>query len=470
VTIERPGEPARLAGVTVAPTEDARPDGPERSIMHVDMDAFFAAVEIKEQPSLSGLPVVVGGSGPRGVVASASYEARAFGVRSAMPGALARRLCPELVILPPRFGLYHACSEHLHEVLRSFTPLVEGLGLDEAFLDMTRAGGLFGPPLRVGSQVRERVASELGLGCSVGTGPNKLVAKLASKAAKPLATRQGPRPGRGVVVIAQSEVLDFLWPMQVEALWGVGPASAARLHQLGVTTVGQLAALPRDSVAAALGKSAGHLVHSLAWGHDPRPVVPERPVKSIGHEETYPVDIVERDELERRLVVMADSVAARARQEGFLARTVTLKLRYGDFTTLTRSHTFDRPQTSGPSLWSAAKALLGQLDVKTGVRLLGLSASGLVPVESSPGEQLQLELGPSGPGPATASPSAAVGEGGNGATSPGWARATEAVDAVRARFGHSAVAPAVTLGRESGQGQKAGGTAPGRAAIEGGND
>ena len=210
-------EPARSI------TSAERPDGLQRCIMHVDMDAFFAAVEIKEQPSLAGLPVVVGGNGPRGVVASASYEARTFGVRSAMPGSQARRLCPDLVVLSPSFDLYHAYSERLHEVLRSFTPLVEGLGLDEAFLDMTNAGVLFGPPPRVAAQLCEQVAVEVGLACSVGAGSSKLVAKLASKAAKPQATRQGPRPGPGSVVIADDDVLDFLWPMQVEALWGVGP-------------------------------------------------------------------------------------------------------------------------------------------------------------------------------------------------------------------------------------------------------
>ncbi len=283
----RPDEHAGAAG-------DGGAAGRPRWIMHVDMDAFFAAVEVKAQPSLSGLPVVVGGSGPRGVVASASYEARAFGVSSAMPMAQARRLCAELVILAPRFDLYHAHSERLHDVLQSFTPVVEGLGLDEAFLDMTNSSGLFGPPAQVAPRVRQRVASDVGLPCSVGAGPNKLVAKLASKAAKPRALRHGQRPGRGVVLIGHDEVLDFLWPMDVEALWGVGPASAARLHHLGVTTVRQLAALPREAVAAALGKSAGHLVYSLAWGRDPWPVVPDRAVKSIGHEETYPEDLVER--------------------------------------------------------------------------------------------------------------------------------------------------------------------------------
>ncbi len=249
-------------------------------------------------------------------------------------------------------------------------------------------------------------------------------------------------------------MLDFLWPMPVEALWGVGPASAGRLHNLGVRTVGQLAALPAEAVVGALGKSAGQLVHSLAWGHDPRPVVPDRPVKSIGQEETYPVDVVDRGHLERRLVAMADSVAARVRRDGSLARTVTLKLRYGDFTTLTRSHTLDRPQASGRSMAIVAKDLLASLDLRNGVRLLGLSASGLQRAENLPGEQLQLELGSSrGPRSATA-PTPTVVERRSDADPSGWARASEAVDAVRARFGTGAVAPAATVGGPGRGGEK----------------
>jgi DNA polymerase-4 len=429
------------------------------------MDAFFAAVEVKEDPALAGKPVVVGGTGPRGVVASASYEARGFGVRSAMPGGEARRLCPYLVFLPARFEVYHRYSELLHAVLQTFTPLVEGIGLDEAFLDVSGGASLFGSPAEMAAQVRERVSAELGLTCSVGAGPNKLVAKLASKAAKPRASKRGPSPGPGAVVVTEGEVLDFIWPMPVEALWGVGPASGERLRKLGVTTVGQLAALPQAAVVAALGKAAGETVHSLAWGRDGRAVVVDRELKSIGHEETYPTDVVDRDELERRLVLLADSVAARVRRHGVVARTLTLKFRYGDFTTLTRSHTFATPQTSGPGLWTAAKELLGSLELKNGVRLLGLSASGLVPAQSAPGEQLKLELsgaatGPEGDVAPPQAPAGARGPGQAGASragapdqavsgpAPGWERATQAIDAVRARFGDAAVGPATSLGEK----------------------
>jgi len=436
-----------------------------RWVLHVDMDAFFAAVEVKEDPALSGKPVVVGGTGPRGVVASASYEARGFGVRSAMPGREARRLCPHVVFLPARFELYHHYSELLHGVLQSFTPLVEGIGLDEAFLDVTGAASLFGTPAEMAAEVRQRVSAELGLKCSVGAGPNKLVAKLASKAAKPRASQRGPSPGPGAVVVTEDEVLDFIWPMPVEALWGVGPASRERLHKVGVTTVGQLAALPEAAVVGALGKSAGEMVHALSWGRDARAVVADRELKSIGHEETYPTDVVDRDELERRLVLLADSVAARIRRHGVVARTLTLKFRYGDFTTLTRSHTFATPQMSGPGLWTAAKELLGSLELRNGVRLLGLSASGLVPVQSAPGEQLQLELSGAAtgsqedeaplqsnaaahePSALTASSAAGPDQAGNGAA-PGWERASQAIDAVRARFGEGAVGPATSLGEK----------------------
>jgi DNA polymerase-4 len=468
------------------------------------MDAFFAAVEVKEQPSLAGRAVVVGGTGKRGVVAAASYEARAFGVRSAMPSGQARRLCPQAVFLPGNFDLYHRYSRQLHDVLESFSPVVEGIGLDEAFLDVRGCAALFGTPLEIALRVRERVESELGLRCSVGAGPNKLVAKLASKAAKPRASKQGIVPGRGVVVVGPEEVLGFIWPMPVEALWGVGPASGARLRKLGVTTVRELAALPAGAVETALGQTVGHLVHELAWGRDPRPVEAGRPVKSIGHEETYPTDLSDGDELRRQVTRMADAVASRVRHNGSAARTVTLKVRYGDFTTLTRSRTFPSPQASGPVLAKAATALLRALDLRSGIRLLGVSASGLVPSAAVPGEQLELQLGDGagvagGAGAVAAGGAGAGRSGGDGAawrtgTGAGavrgeqhggaqgvsrqragahgargeraggaetsgdraswdrasrdrasWDRASEAVDAVRARFGDAAVGPAVLL-------------------------
>jgi DNA polymerase-4 len=415
-----------MSGPTVPPED--------RWVLHVDMDAFYASVEVKEQPGLRGRPVVVGGTGNRGVVASASYEARAFGIRSAMPVAQARRLCPHAVLLAPRFEVYNRHSQQLHEIFCAVTPLVEGIGLDEAFLDVSGCRPLFGPPAAIAAQLHRRVSEELALACSIGAGPSKLVAKLASKAAKPRAAMSGTVVGPTTVVVAPEQVLGFLWPLPVEALWGVGPATGERLHKLGVATVGELASLPEGAVIGALGRSAGRLAHSLAWGRDDRPVVADRAPKSIGHEETYPTDLVVRAELDRRLVIMADAVASRVREQGLVARTVVLKLRYGDFVTLTRSHTFTSPQSSGPSLWAAARAMLEGLELRDGVRLLGVSASGLLPARSAPGEQLQLDL--AGP------PAAGVVPGGGAS----WARASQAVDAVRARFGDGALRPATAIG------------------------
>jgi DNA polymerase-4 len=417
------------------------------------MDAFFAAVEVKDDPKLVGRPVVVGGTGNRSVVASADYRARGFGVRSAMPIAQARRLCPHAVFVPPRFEVYQRYSESFHGIARSFTPLVEGIGLDEVFLDVGGCIALFGSPGQIAVALRSRVADELGLSCSVGAGPSKLVAKLASKAAKPRASTQGPRPGKGTLVVPAAEVQPFLWPMPVEALPGLGQASAERLHKLGVNTVGELAALPVGSVVAALGQAAGQMLHSLARGRDLRPVVPGRPVKSIGHEETYPADIVDRQELDRRLVLMADKVAGHVREQGLVARSLVIKVRYGDFRTLTRSHTFPAPQATGPSFWTAARALLDGLELKEGVRLLGVSASGLLPAGSSPAQQLQLPLSP-GPaetpagarraGTSSLAPRPGVEAPGPG-VAPAWAKASQAVDAVRARFGAGALRPGTSL-------------------------
>ncbi len=423
-----------------------------RLVLHLDMDAFFASVEKNEDPSLAGRPVVVGGTGGRGVVASASYEARAYGVRSAMPAGQARRLCPQAVFLPPRFELYRRASARLHAVLHEVAPLVEGIGLDEAFLDVSAATTLFGPVGAIAARLHRRVAEELSLTCSVGGGPNKLVAKLASEAAKPRPSLGGPLPGPGTVIVAPEEVLGFLWPLPVGALWGVGPASRERLRKLGVATVGDLAALPEGSLVGALGKAAGKLLHELAWGRDERPVVADRAPKSIGHEETYPKDLSDRAELERRLAFMADQVAGRVRAAGMLARTVTVKLRYGDFTTLTRSHTFPAPIDSGPAFVAAAKPLLASLSLGEGARLLGVSASGLLERGHGPGEQLQFDLDaapgrrPSPPGQGTSKGRAptpcAGGSSPPSGGGPRWGEAMEAVDEVRARFGEGAVRPA----------------------------
>ncbi|HEY8093813.1 MAG TPA: DNA polymerase IV [Acidimicrobiales bacterium] len=387
-----------------------------RAILHADMDAFFVSVELLRRPELRGRPVVVGGTGERGVVAAASYEARRYGVQSAMPSAVARRRCPEAVFLPGDHARYEEVSEQIRDIFLRYTPLVEPISLDEAFLDVTGSRRLFGPAPAVAARLRLDIETELGLSCSVGVAPTKLLAKLASEAAKPVATPRGIEPGRGVVVVRAGEELAFLHPQPVSALWGVGPATRARLDRLGVTTIGDLADVPVSSLVAAVGSSHGRHLHDLACGIDDRPVVPSRGVKSIGHEETFPRDLTDRDELEGVLVRQADAVASRVRAQGLVARTVVLKLRYGDFTTLTRSVTSPQPVASGPALADAARKLLDALDLTPGVRLLGVSASGLI---EGGAEQLTLEA-------ATAS----------------WEGASRAVDDIRRRYGAAAIGPA----------------------------
>ncbi len=288
----------------------------DRVILHVDMDAFYVSVELRRHPELVGLPVVVGGAGPRGVVAAASYEARRYGVHSALPSSTARQRCPHAVFLPADHQLYASVSAEVHAIFHDVTPLVEPLALDEAFLDVTGSGRLLGDGVTIAGLIRRRTSAELHLPCSVGVAPSKFLAKLASEAAKPRATPQGVRPGRGIVEVRPGGELDFLHPLPVGALWGVGPATLKRLERLGVRTVGELAALDERLVIANLGEAHGRHLHRLAWALDDRPVEPDREAKSIGHEETYPTDRVTRDEVDAELVRLADGVAGRLRSHG----------------------------------------------------------------------------------------------------------------------------------------------------------
>jgi DNA polymerase IV len=394
-------------------------------ILHVDMDAFFVAVELRRDPSLVGRPVVVGGTGNRGVVASCSYEARAYGIHSAMPTARARRLCPRAVFLSGRFDDYLAASADIHRIFLSFTPLVEGVALDEAFLDVSGAVRLFGAAPEMARMIRQRVHEEMSLDCSVGVARSKLVAKLASKAAKPRVTPGGPEPGPGVVVVPPEDELAFLHPKPVTAVWGAGPATAARLARMAVTTIGDLAAAPVESLVAALGSAAGRQLHELAWARDPRRVEPWRAPKSVGHEETYAHDHHDHEPLRREVVRMADAVAGRLRNAGLQGRTVTLKVRFGDFSTITRSHTAPAPVDTAHEIARSALVLLEDVDVVEGVRLLGVSVTGL-----SPGQGQQLTLD-----------DWAAGQCGDD-----WDRAAEAVDEIRRRFGDGAVGPAALAG------------------------
>ncbi|HLI15072.1 MAG TPA: DNA polymerase IV [Acidimicrobiales bacterium] len=403
--------------------------GGATDVLHVDMDCFFAQIEVLADPSLRARPVVVGGTGGRGVVASASYEARAFGIASAMPMAEARRRCPSAAFLPVRHEAYAAVHRRLVALCASVTPLVEPVALDEAYLDVSGAHRLLGPSPAIAIELRRAIAAELGLVCSVGVGRTKLVAKLASRAAKPSVDAGTLRSGPGVRVVSPARELDFLWPHPVSALPGVGPRAAGRLRQVGVETVGELAALEAEQVRRLLGRARGDVLHALAWGHDPRPVRPERPVRSIGREETFPRDDACRDSLARKVRELAAAVAERCRQEHVLARTVTLKVRFGDLATTTRSVTSRRGFTTAAEIAAAAGQLLGSVDVERTVRLLGVSASGLCPLELAPGHQLDLF-------------------GAAGATSDGRRGELEAATAsIRRRYGEGAIGPAAEVAR-----------------------
>lgn len=387
------------------------PAAAPRVVLHVDMDAFYVSVEVRRRPELAGLPVVVGGSGPRGVVAAASYEARRYGVHSAMAGATARRLCPQAVFLAPDHDHYAAVSAEVHEVLRGVTPIIEPLALDEAFLDVTGTTRLFGDGVTIATTLRADVWDRVGLRCSVGVAPNKFLAKLASEAAKPRATPAGVVPGAGVVEVPPGSELEFLHPLPVASVWGVGPATLERLLGLGVHTVADLAELDERTLVSCVGKAAGRHLFRLARGVDDRPVEADRELKSIGHEETFATDRHTPAELWPELLRLADGVASRLRAHGTGARTFTLKVRFAGFTTVTRSTTLHEPVDTAHAVVAAVSPLLAAIDATPGVRLLGVSASNLGPVT----EQLRFDL------------------------AADWRAAEGAVDKIRQRFGKGAV-------------------------------
>ncbi len=408
-------------------------DGEPRTILHVDMDAFYASVEQLRRPELRGKPVVVGGAGRRGVVAAASYEARAFGVRSAMPSLRARSLCPDAVFVPGDHAHYAEVSGRVMAIFRSITPLVEPLSLDEAFLDVTGGRRLHGDGPAIAAEIRRRVLDEEGLACSVGVASNKFLAKLATEQAKPSASVRGPIPGTGVAVVRPGDERAFLRPLPVEALWGVGPKTLERLHGLGVRTVGQLERLPLTQLTRAVGEAHGRHLHDLAHAVDLRPVMPDQRPKSISHEETFAEDLHDHDAVRVELVRMADAVARRARAHDTAGRTVSIKVRYGNFTTITRSVTLPQPVATGPAITRAATALLDAVDVAPGVRLFGVGLGNLA--DDAP-HQLSLDdLGGAAGAAGAADPAGAA-----------WSAVTEAVDAVRARFGDDALLPASLAG------------------------
>jgi DNA polymerase-4 len=392
----------------------------ERAILHVDMDAFFVSVELLDRPDLRGQPVVVGGTGNRGVVAAASYEARVYGIFSAMPTARARRLCRRAVFLPGNHERYAEVSARVMAIFHSFTPLVEPISLDEAFLDVTGARRSIGDGPSIGRTIRQRVLDEERLTCSVGVATSKLVAKLASEAAKPRVTPQGPVAGAGVFVVEPGRETAFMHRLPARALWGVGPKTLARLERVGVHSIGDIAALPVGALVGALGEAHGRHLHNLARAVDDRPVVPDQKPKSIGHEETFARDVRDAGRLGHEVVRMADGVATRLRRSQLTGRTVTLKVRFGDFRTITRAVTLPAAVDDAPAIARAANDLLAALDVSPGVRLLGVSVTGL-----ATGAARQLSFDELGSGAA-----------------PPWREASGAIDEIRDRFGDAAIGPA----------------------------
>jgi DNA polymerase-4 len=349
-----------------------------RVIIHVDMDAFFASVEIRERPELAGRPVIVGGTPEgRGVVAAASYAARRFGIHSAMPTATALRLCPQALLLPPRHALYAEVSAQIHAVFARYTPQIEPISLDEAFLDVSASERLFGPAVTIGRGIKQAIRDELGLVASVGIAPNKFLAKLASDIDKP----------DGFFVVDAETAQAFLDPLPVTRLWGVGPVAARQFERLGVRTVGQLRAYPKRLLAGHFGNAADHL-WGLAHGVDERPVEAGREAKSISQETTFATDIADRGQLLGWLQELTDQVCSRLRCEGLKGRTVTLKLRYADFTTLTRAQTRTEPTDLTSEVWQTARQLYRERvpSDHPPVRLVGVGVSGF----AAPGAQPSL--------------------------------------------------------------------------------
>ncbi|MDT4984059.1 MAG: polymerase, partial [Pseudonocardiales bacterium] len=316
------------------------------TLLHVDMDAFYASVEIRRRPELRGKPVVVGGS-LRGVVAAASYEARRYGIRSAMSMGQALRLCPRLIVLPPDRAAYSAASAAVMAILRDVTPLVEPLSLDEAFLDVAGAVRLHGRPAAIAAGIRARVSEELALTCSVGVAPTKFVAKLASARCKP----------DGMLVIPAAEVLNFLNPLPVTVLWGVGARTAELLHRLGIRTVADLADTPLDTLRRAVGVAGAEQLHALAHGLDPRTVQPGEVEKSISADHTNPVDLTTEADVRRELLRLAEEVARRVRERGWVARTIGIKIRFADFRTITRVRTLPGWTDSTSTIYETATEL-----------------------------------------------------------------------------------------------------------------
>jgi DNA polymerase IV len=403
----------KVAPVTDARGEQARQQVDE-PILHVDMDAFYASVEQRDDPDLQGRPVVVGGAGDRGVVAAASYEARRFGIRSAMPMVQARRRCPDLVVVGGRFDVYREVSHQVMSVLRDVTPWVEPLSLDEAFLDVRGAVRLFGPPVEIGHRIRREVRRQVDLPCSVGVGPTKSVAKLLSARAKP----------DGLLHWPAHEVAERLRPLPVSDLWGAGPRTVERLHAYGFTTIGLVADADRRTLQRVVGEALGSHLHELARGEDPRRVTPSEPARSLSAEATFEDDVDDPELLRRHLLRLTEKVGRRLRRAELAGRTVTIKVRFASFETVTRSTTLAEPTDRTHQIAGLARDLLDELRLERArVRLLGVGLSNLVEGEGA--RQLALDVPE--------------------ATDPRWEQLDQVADEVSERFGQVGVSYASLL-------------------------
>ncbi len=381
-------------------------------IMHVDMDAFYASVELRRRPELAGLPMIVGGAA-RGVVLSATYQARAEGVHSAMPMTQARRLCPEAVVVSPDMDAYLEASRAIFAIFDSVTAVVEAASVDEAFLDITGSTRLLGSPTSIGERIRALVADEQQITCSVGIGPNRFMAKLASSAAKPDGLRE----------VAEPDVVSFLHPLPVERMWGVGEATAEKLHRLGLTTVAALAHTPRGTLQRAFGPRQGALLADLAWGRDTRRVVASPRERSVGSEETFSSDTDDPEVIRRELLRMSDRTAARLRSSGLLGRTIVISIRFADFTTITRSITIASPTDITDEIHAQAVRLYHKLGLQRArIRRVGVRVEGL------------LEAGDAYRQPELGEPDR------------GWREAEQAIDAAVRKFGPAAVQRAALTG------------------------
>lgn len=373
------------------------------------MDAFFALVEVRENPNLAGKQVIVGYDGNRGVVLSATYEARKLGVHSAMPMSRALRLAPNAIVVEPDHEKYSEVSENVMAIFESITPLVQPLSVDEAFLDISGAQKLMGTPSQIGEVIRARVSDEQGITCSVGVASTMFVAKLATNFAKP----------DGLHVVPADKVIEFLHPLPIGALWGVGEKTAEQLSRLGLVNVSDIANTPVKTLARVIGQAAAEHLYELAWGRDPRTVTPNQAEKSIGAERTFESDIDDPEEILAQILDLSNKVAKRLRAANYFSRTITIKVRFADFTSVTRSKSLPASTDLATDIYATSKSLFEAMNLQRArIRLVGVRATGLVPTSES---SVQLEFSD---------------------RDSGWREAEEAIDQVAIKFGNSAVKPA----------------------------